>query len=127
MAKAPGHREHPDHKVAEQQLGERIRVSVAGQTIADSSDVVRVEEDGSPIRYYFPRADVDMKLLQPSATTSQCPFKGVANYFSIKLGDKELKNAIWSYEDPYEEHLALKGRLAFYDDKLPEIAISPRP
>ncbi|HEY5754268.1 MAG TPA: DUF427 domain-containing protein [Steroidobacter sp.] len=127
MAKAPGHREHPDHKVAEQQLSERIRVSVAGQTIADSSDVVRVEEDGSPIRYYFPRNDVDMKLLQPSATTSQCPFKGVANYFSIKLGDKELKNAIWSYEDPYEEHLALKGRLAFYDDKLPEIAISPRP
>jgi uncharacterized protein (DUF427 family) len=113
--------------VAERQLNERIRVSVAGQTIADSSDVVRVEEDGSPIRYYFPRADVDMKLLQPSATTSQCPFKGVANYFSIKLGDKVLKNAIWSYEDPYEEHLALKGRLAFYDDKLPEIAISPRP
>lgn len=127
MAKAPGHREHPDHKVAERQLSERIRVSVAGQTIAESSDVVRVEEDGSPIRYYFPRADVDMKLLQPSAMTSQCPFKGVANYFSIKLGDKELKNAIWSYEDPYEEHLALKGRLAFYDDKLPEISISPRP
>lgn len=127
MAKAPGHRDHPDHKVAEQRLSERIRVSAAGQTIADSSDVVRVEEDGSPIRYYFPRADVDMKLLQPSARTSQCPFKGVANYFSIRLGDKELKNAIWSYEDPYEEHLALKGRLAFYDDKLPEISISPRP
>lgn len=127
MTRSPGHRDHPDHKVAERQLNERIRVSVAGQTIADSSDVVRVEEDGSPIRYYFPRADVDMKLLQPSATTSQCPFKGVANYFSIKLGDKVLKNAIWSYEDPYEEHLALKGRLAFYDDKLPEIAISPRP
>lgn len=127
MAKAPGHRDHPDHKVAERRLTERIRVSVAGTTIADSADVVRVEEDGSPIRYYFPRADVDMKLLQPSATTSQCPFKGVANYFSIKVGEKELKNAIWSYEDPYEEHLDLKGRLAFYDDKLPEISISPRP
>lgn len=127
MTRSPGHRDHPDHKVAERQLSERIRVSVAGQTIADSSDVVRVEEDGSPIRYYFPRADVDMKLLQPSATTSQCPFKGVANYFTIKIGGKELKNAIWSYEDPYEEHLALKGRLAFYDDKLPEISISPRP
>lgn len=127
MAKAPGHRDHPDHKVAERRLTERIRVSVAGTTIADSADVVRVEEDGSPIRYYFPRTDVDMKLLQPSATTSQCPFKGVANYFSIKVGEKELKNAIWSYEDPYEEHLDLKGRLAFYDDKLPEISISPRP
>lgn len=127
MSKAPGHRDHPNHKVAEQRLTERLRVSVAGTTIADSSDVVRVEEDGYPIRYYFPRADVEMSLLEPSATTSKCPFKGIANYFSIKAGGKELKNAIWSYEDPYDEHVALKGRLAFYDDKLPEISISPRP
>jgi len=127
MGRSPGHREHPGHKIAERPLEERIKVSVDGQTIADSQDVIKVEEDGSPVRYYFPRADVDMKQLQVSQTTSQCPFKGVANYFSIKVGDKELKDAIWSYEDPYEEHAALKGRLAFYDDRLPEINISPRP
>jgi uncharacterized protein (DUF427 family) len=127
MSRSPGHRDHPDHKVAEQPLSERIKVSVAGQTIADSSDVIKVEEDGSPVRYYFPRTDVDMKQLQASATTSQCPFKGVANYFSINVGGKQLKDAIWSYEAPYEEHLALKGRLAFYDDRLPEISIAPRP
>lgn len=127
MSKSPGHREHPEHKVAERRLSERIKVSVAGETIADSVDVIKVEEDGSPVRYYFPRNDVDMSRLQASATTSQCPFKGVAKYFSILVGDKELKDAIWSYEDPYDEHLALKGRLAFYDDRLPEISISPRP
>lgn len=127
MSKAPGHQKHPNHKVAERRLTERIRLSVAGTTLADSSDVVRVEEDGSPIRYYFPRTDVEMSLLEPSATTTRCPFKGVANYFSIKAAGKELRDAIWSYEDPYDEHVALKGRLAFYDDKLPEISISPRP
>ena len=127
MTKAPGHREHPDHKVAERQLGERMQVSVAGETIASSSNVIKVEEDGCPVRYYFPRTDVDMSRLQRSATTSQCPFKGVASYFAIKAGGKELKDAVWSYEDPYDEHVALRGRLAFYDDKLPEISISPRP
>lgn len=127
MTRAPGHREHPDHKVAERQLSERMRVSVAGATLADSSDVIKVEEDGYPVRYYFPRNDVDMSRLRRSATTSQCPFKGVANYFSIDAGDKELRDAVWSYEDPYEDHAALRGRLAFYDDKLPEISISPRP
>ena len=127
MSKAPGHREHPDHKVAERRLNERIRVTIAGQTIADSSDVIKVEEDGNPPRYYFPRSDVEMNLLHASQTTSQCPFKGVARYFSIEAGGKQLKDAIWSYEDPYDEHAALAGRLAFYDEKLPEISISPRP
>jgi len=127
MTGSPGHREHPDHKVAERRLTQRIKMSIEGLTIADSRDVVKVEEDGSPVRYYFPRADVDMQRLQRSATTSQCPFKGVANYFSIEAAGRELKDAVWSYEDPYEEHIALKGRLAFYDDRLPEISISPRP
>lgn len=127
MSKSPGHREHPDHKVAERRLNERIRVAIAGQTIADSSDVIKVEEDGNPPRYYFPRSDVEMNLLHASQTTSQCPFKGVARYFSIEAGGKQLKDAIWSYEDPYDEHAALAGRLAFYDEKLPEISISPRP
>jgi uncharacterized protein (DUF427 family) len=127
MGKSPGHRKHPDHKVAERKLGERIRVAVGGETIADSADVIKVEEDGSPTRYYFPRTDVDMKRLRASATTSECPFKGSANYFEIAAGGKQLKDAVWSYEDPYEEHLALKGRLAFYDARVPEISISPRP
>jgi len=127
MTRSPGHREHPEHKVAERHLSERIKVSVAGETIAESADVIKVEEDGSPVRYYFPRTDVDMQRLHSSATTSQCPFKGVARYFSIAADGKELKDAVWSYEDPYEEHEALQGRLAFYDDRLPEISISPRP
>jgi uncharacterized protein (DUF427 family) len=127
MSKSPGHRRHPDHKVAERPLSERMRVAVGGETIADSSEVIKVEEDGSPTRYYFRRSDVDMKRLRASATTSECPFKGTATYFSIDAGGKELKDAVWSYEDPYDEHLALKGRLAFYDDKMPDIGISPRP
>jgi uncharacterized protein (DUF427 family) len=68
-----------------------------------------------------------MQHLSASTTTTKCPFKGTANYFDITAGGQRLKDAVWSYEDPYDEHAALKGRLAFYESKVPEIEISPRP
>lgn len=127
MTKSVAHQRHPEHKIVERRLSERIRVTAAGEPLADSQDVIKVEEDGYRARYYFARSDVQLQQLTASATTTQCPFKGTANYFDINVGGKRLKDAVWSYEDPYEEHAALKGRLAFYEDKVPEIDISPRP
>lgn len=126
MSKSPGHRQHPEHRVHEQPLTERIRVTVDGDVIADSADVVKVEEDGNPPRYYFPRGDVRMDRLARSATTSRCPFKGQAHYFDVKSGDERLSDAVWTYEEPYDEHAALKDRVAFWDDKLPRIEINPQ-
>jgi uncharacterized protein (DUF427 family) len=125
VSESPGHERWPDHKVAERHLKGRVAVDLDGERVADSTDVIRVDEDGSPARYYFPRSDVSTDKLERSATTTECPFKGTAHYFNLRQGDQTFQDAVWSYEDPYDEHRVLKDRLAFYDDKIPQIRLRP--
>jgi uncharacterized protein (DUF427 family) len=127
MSKSPGHQKWPEHKVQESPVGERVTVELDGQIVADSRNAIRVDEDGSPARYYFPRSDVSMDKLQRTATTSQCPFKGTAKYFTIAMSSGsqsgKLDDAVWTYEEPFDEHQALKDRVAFYDDKYRNIHV----
>lgn len=133
MSKSPGHQKWPEHKVRETPVGQRITVELNGQVIADSRDAIRVDEDGSPARYYFPRGDVTMDKLQRTASTSECPFKGTAHYFSLSMESGNggtpgvatglLDDAVWTYEEPFDEHQALKDRVAFYDDKYHNIHV----
>lgn len=125
MSTSPGHRKWPNHQIRETHVHERMQVRVAGEVVADSRDVIRVDEDGHPPRHYFPRTDVNMAVLQRTVTTSESPFKGTAHYWSVLTNVTELKDTAWSYEDPYDEHEDLKDRVAFYDDKMRDIEIRP--
>jgi uncharacterized protein (DUF427 family) len=121
--KSPGHRKWPDHEVREERIDERLKVEIDGEVVADSADVIKVVEDEHPVRYYFPRSDVRMDVLEPTDRTTRCPFKGTASYFTINAGGREFENAAWSYEETYDEHAALEDRIAFYEDRIAELDV----
>jgi uncharacterized protein (DUF427 family) len=117
---APGFKDYPDHRITTRPTGEHIQVSFNGDVIADTTDAIRLEETHvghvvAPVVYYFPRKDVKMDRLVRSDHHTDCPFKGQASYYSLKDGPE---NMAWTYEEPYDEMLAIKDRLAFYPDKV---------
>ncbi len=124
MTQSPGHRKWPDHQVREVPLQERVQAAIGGEIVADSTGVIRVDEDGNPPRYYFPRSDVQMEKFERSATETTCPFKGTGHYFTFASDGHRVEDVAWSYEEPYDEHQALKDRIAFYEGEKPEVAIS---
>ena len=123
MSQSPGHASHPEHHVDESRVPQVVKVRLEGLTIAESEDVVRVDEDENPPRYYFPRSDVRMETLNPSDTRTDCPFKGQASYFDVNAEGNHLKDAVWSYESPYDEHADLAQRVAFDSEKFPVIHV----
>lgn len=117
----PGYRKHPDHRVETQPAPTRVQVTFNGEVIADSRDAIELQETNHRTVYYFPRADVQMRRLARSTYRTYCPFKGHASYYSLVNGPE---NAVWVYEQPYDEVRAIKDRLAFYADKVDSITVT---
>lgn len=80
-----------------------------GAVIAKSNDTVVVEGN-----HYFPLEAVDAGVLKPSATTSVCPWKGTAQYYSLVVDGAENRDAAWYYAEPKDAAKEIKGRVAFW-------------
>jgi uncharacterized protein (DUF427 family) len=94
-----------------------VRVEVDGVTVAESRQPRILFETGLPPRYYLPLADVRMDLLRPSDTTSHCPYKGTASYWSVDVGRGEHADIVWIYRAPLPESQKVAGLACFYDEK----------
>ena len=106
------------HKITIVPAGEHVEVSLDGQKLAESDRAVRLDETGLPARYYIPRDDVRMDLLEPTDHKSTCPFKGQASYWSVRAGDDRLENVVWSYPEPIPDAEGIAGLLSFYNDRV---------
>ena len=96
----------------------RVLVKFADTVVADSRAAVLLREASLPPRLYIPRDDVDMTYLQPTDHRTHCPFKGDANYFSIKVGEKVAANAVWTYQKPIADVEGIEGLVSFYPERV---------
>jgi len=92
-------------------------VRSGGAVIGESSNALELTEGAYPPVIYFPRADLAMAFLDRTDTTSSCPWKGSATYFSIIAKSGPIKDAAWSYETPKAGLEAIAGHIAFYPSK----------
>ena len=116
--KLPG----PDHPISIQHNHAGVVVSVAGRVIADTRNALALREADYPAVQYIPREDVDLTQLERTDHATYCPYKGECSYYSIPAGGEKSVNAVWTYEDPYPAVAQIKGYVAFYPDKVDEIA-----
>jgi len=106
------------HKITITPADAHVEVRVGGQKVAESDRALRLDETGLPARYYIPRDDVRTDLLEPTARSSTCPYKGQASYWSVRLGDDVYDDVVWSYQAPIPDAAAIEGLLCFYNERV---------
>ena len=117
--KIPG----PDHPITTSPVEGKVRVTVAGRIVAESTRALRLEEKGYQPVYYLPRDDADMSLLVRTTHSTYCPYKGDCSYYSIPIGGSRSENAAWTYEKPHEAVARIHEYLAFYPSRVDAIEV----
>ena len=112
-----GHLRNPYHRVDVRATDARVTVRANGETVAESETAKLLFETGLPPRAYIPLDDVRRDLLEPSDTTSVCPYKGTATYWSVRTGAGDtLADVVWTYTEPLRESAEVAGYLSFLGD-----------
>jgi uncharacterized protein (DUF427 family) len=111
------HARDPHKRVDVAPSSRHVRIELDGELLAQSTRPLLLFETTLPVRYYLPREDVVAELV-PSTTTTTCPYKGVAEWFSVRVGDRLVEDLVWSYPTPIPENPRIAGLTCFLNEKV---------
>jgi uncharacterized protein (DUF427 family) len=95
-----------------------VRIEIDGVTVGESSSPMLLFETGLPVRYYLSKPHVRLDLLEHTDTSTHCPYKGRAEYWSLRTAGAVHTDIAWSYPTPLPESERVAGLIAFYDEKV---------
>jgi len=112
------HARDPHKRVDTLRSSRHVQVLAAGEQVADSVRPLLLFETSLPTRYYLPFSDVRTELFEASDTVTICPYKGVARYWSLRVGDTFVQDAAWSYPDPIPENPKIRDLVCFFNERV---------
>ncbi len=104
--------ESPAHRILFAEDGRRLRAFVGDRVVFDTTAARLLYETGIRPVAYVPLEDFDMTLLERTETSTHCPFKGDASYWTLRAGDDVREDAVWAYEQPLQQASWLAGYAA---------------
>ena len=112
------HPRDPYHRVDVLRSDRDVHVSLDGEDLARSTRALALFETNLPTRWYLPREDVSAELID-SETVTGCPYKGMASYYSVQLGDGRVeRDLVWCYREPYDEVARIAGLVCFFNERV---------
>ncbi len=111
------HPRDPFHRIDVLPSSRRVRLTLDGYVLAESTRARLLFETMLPVRYYMPREDVRTEL-HPSATRTYCAYKGEASYWSATVGGRVVSDLVWSYDAPLHDAAGVSGLVAFFDERV---------
>jgi uncharacterized protein (DUF427 family) len=119
--------EAPAHRILFEPDARRLRAFVGDTLVLDTRRAHLLHETGIRPVAYAPLEDFDATLLEKSQTTSHCPFKGDASYWSLRAGDDVREDALWGYEEPIQSAPWLRGYAALYPGRVDRWLVEDEP
>jgi uncharacterized protein (DUF427 family) len=112
------HARDPYHRVDVLDSDRPVRISLAGQLLAETKGPKVLFETGLPRRYYLPAEDVRTELLEPSDTVTRSPYLGTAQHWSARVAGGVVPNLVWSYQQPLRDGEPVRGMFCFYSERV---------
>jgi uncharacterized protein (DUF427 family) len=106
------------HRIVITPYDGHLEVKVGSEILAKTDRALELDESGLIERFYIPKDDVRMELLQPTDSATTCPFKGQASYWSVTVDGATHPDLAWSYETPIPAVAEIEGHICFYNNRV---------
>ncbi|TIO29580.1 DUF427 domain-containing protein [Mesorhizobium sp.] len=119
---SPGFQRNPDKVITVEPYIGTVTVRASDAVIASSTKAKVLTEPPYPRVLYIPFEDIDFEQLRKTELSTHCPYKGDASYWSVLPAVEAGKDAMWAYEQPFDEMVEIRDHGAFYPDKVTIVA-----